>query len=57
MKFKQKIPRVEQVEGQICSGCNHAISNHYVMIDTKDKSYTQAKLHSCTKCKSKVCAW
>lgn len=55
MKFKQRVGRHESNIGQICSVCLHAISNHYVMINTKDKPGTQAKLHSCTKCKCRKC--
>lgn len=57
MKIKQKMRRHESNAGQICSVCFHAVSNHYVMIDTKDKPYTQTKLHSCTVCKCRRCDW
>ena len=57
MKFKQRVGRHESNSGQICSVCFHAVSNHYVMIDTKSKSNKSLKLHSCTKCKCRKCAW
>ena len=56
MKLIQKLPRHESNHGQICSGCGHAVSNHFVSIDTK-KSKQMAKLHHCIKCKSRKCAW
>lgn len=56
MILKQKLPRHESNSGQICSGCNHAVSNHFITIDTR-KPKQMAKLHSCTKCKSRKCAW
>lgn len=52
----QKLPRHESNAGQICSTCNHAVSNHKVSIDTK-KPKQMAKLHSCLVCKSRKCKW
>lgn len=54
LKIKSKIPRTEKYHGQICSECLHAISNHTLTIDTKDKKYSKLK---CLKCKSRKCAW
>ena len=55
-KLLQKLPRHESNSGQICSGCEHAVSNHFVLVDM-EKPKQIPKLHSCIKCNSKVCSW
>ena len=47
MKLKQQIPRCKETIGEVCSECNHAMSNHTLTIDTKDKSYSKTKCNLC----------
>lgn len=56
MKLVQKFCRHESNSGQICSKCEHAVSNHNIEIDTQ-KPKQMAKLHSCNTCNSKDCDW
>ena len=51
MKLKQRIPRCEETKGEVCGECNHAMSNHTMTIDTKDKSYSKLRCNLC-KCKN-----
>lgn len=55
MKISQKLPRHESNSGQICGGCGHAVSNHYVIVDTEYPNNTM--LDKCTICKSRKCEW
>ena len=52
-KITQKIKRSSEISGQICSECLHAISNHTITFDTKDKKYSKMR---CTKCKYRKCS-
>ena len=48
MKIKQKISRCKETINQQCPECLHAMSNHTLTIDTKDRKYLKI---NCIKCK------
>ena len=54
LKIKNRIGKTAENSGQICGECLHAISNHIIIIDTKDKKYFKM---TCTKCKSRKCCY
>lgn len=47
MKVRQKIHRCKETVGKVCSDCNHAMSNHTVIIDTKDETYSKITCNLC----------